>query len=194
MRSFCCTLPAMICLVVFSICIHTSRLALLQVLSLPKHPNVWRRYVTVRSWLRICLPVMHFLCLLQMRPSVSMLLRCTVRLLLRLIVYVLLLAPWVSLCNSMPLPFDAPLRLTMDFICSHTLMSTNYARRMKIHVEPSVQPPLQLAVADGTSSRLARYASICKVVMLICRVMCLILLMLSHPGWGVAQQVCCYLF
>ena len=44
---------------------------------------------------------------------------------------------------------NAPVVLTMDSISSHTLMSVSHARRMKIAVEPSVRPLLQVAVANG---------------------------------------------
>ena len=44
---------------------------------------------------------------------------------------------------------NAPVVLSMDSMYSHNLMSGSYVRRMKIAVEPSVRPPLQVAVANG---------------------------------------------
>ena len=44
---------------------------------------------------------------------------------------------------------NAPVVLSMDSQCSHTLMSASYARRMKIHVDHGVESPLQVAVANG---------------------------------------------
>ena len=44
---------------------------------------------------------------------------------------------------------NAPVVTSIDYTCSHTLISASYARRMKLRVEPSVGALLQIAVANG---------------------------------------------
>ena len=62
---------------------------------------------------------------------------------------------------------NAPVVLSMDSQCSHTLMSASYARRMKIHLEQSEEAPLHVAVANAPLLELARYASNCRSLLLI---------------------------
>ena len=54
---------------------------------------------------------------------------------------------------------QAPVVLSMDSQCSHTLMSRSYAQCMMLHVEQSGEAPLQVAVANGqvcTAIRICR--------------------------------------
>ena len=55
---------------------------------------------------------------------------------------------------------QAPVVLSINSQCSHTLMSASYARRMKLHVEQSGEAPLQVAVANG---QVCTAIGICKV-------------------------------
>lgn len=82
------TSPASNTLLVCNICMHTSKPALLQLLSCLSILVFGVIIFATHSCFKICLPVMNCLCLLLMRPWVSMLSRCTMCLLLRLIVCV----------------------------------------------------------------------------------------------------------
>ena len=82
---------------------------------------------------------------------------------------------------------QAPVVLSMDSQCSHTLMSASYAQRMKLHVEQSGEAPFQVAVANG---QVCTAIGICKVRLklqefsgdLTCHV--LSLLMHMKPSWA----------
>ena len=119
------------------------------VVVLPKHPGMWHKYLCNAQLLQD-LPCSNALFVpaadetLHKRP---------------IQVYYVSPVPTCSLCavvGASGLTFhfygtvsNAPVILSMDSMCSHTLMSASYARHMKIAVEPSVGPPLQVAVANG---------------------------------------------
>ena len=119
------------------------------VVVLPKHPGVWRKYLRNAH-------------LLQDLPCSDVLFVPTADRTFgkyRVQVYYVSPVPTESLCavdgaSGVTMQFhgtvsNAPVVLSIISMCSHTLMSSAYARRMKIAVEPSVGSPLQVEVANG---------------------------------------------
>ena len=117
------------------------------VVVLPKHPGVWRKYLRNAQLLQD-LPCNDALFVPSADETMG-----------KLAVQVYYVSPVAtdSVCavvGAMGLTMqfhgtvsNAPVVLSMDSMCSHTLMSANYARGMRIHVEPSVGSPLQVTVA-----------------------------------------------